>query len=246
MLEQIEIAADIIKNSRYCTAFTGAGISVESGIPPFRGENGIWNRYDPRILELRYFSNYPEESWRVIKEIFYDYFGRAAPNRAHRLLAEMEEAGMLESIITQNIDNLHHEAGSREVIEFHGNSRELLCTECGRILPAEESLLKILPPRCRCGALLKPNFVFFGETIPTNALSRSEEESEKSDCMLLIGTTGEVYPAAFLPRQASMKGASIIEINPSPSLYTSEITDVFIRSTAVEAAEALGKIFFST
>lgn len=245
MLEQIELAAGVIGNAEYCTAFTGAGISVESGIPPFRGEKGIWNQYDPIVLDLAFFHHNPEESWLVIKEIFYDFFGKAAPNKAHYVLAELEQQGLLKSIITQNIDNLHYEAGSRDVIEYHGNSRKLICTRCGEITDATEEVLAEIPPRCSCGGIQKPDFVFFGEGIPVDAVERSREAVLNSDCMILIGTTGEIYPAALLPREASRRGATIIEINPSPSLYTDEITDIFIKSEAVGAAERLQKVFFS-
>lgn len=243
--DQIDIAVETIRNSEYCTAFTGAGISVESGIPPFRGENGIWNSYDPIVLDLGYFQSNPEESWKVIKEIFYDFFGKASPNPAHTLLAEMEEKGLLKSVITQNIDNLHFEAGSRDVIEYHGNSRHLVCSKCRNRRIADEEVLAELPPRCSCGGVYKPDFIFFGESIPSEAVQRSQEAAGRSDCMILIGTTGEVYPAALIPQAASQKGATIIEINPSPSLYTHEITDIFIQAGAVEAATELRKAFFS-
>jgi len=127
----IEKAAKIIKSAKHVTAFTGAGISVESGIPPFRGDGGIWGKYDPKILDLPYFLANPLDSWIVIKEIFYEFFGKAKPNNAHKMLAEMESLGWLKAIITQNIDNLHQEAGSKNVIEFHGNSKILVCTNCG-------------------------------------------------------------------------------------------------------------------
>ena len=244
--EQIDLAVQAIRSADHCIAFTGAGISVESGIPPFRGENGIWNNYDPQILEIDYFTRNPEESWQVIREIFYDFFGQARPNAAHSLLAKMEEAGLLKAVLTQNIDNLHHDAGSREVIEYHGNSRQLACTSCGKQYTAEAQLLRHLPPLCTCGGVLKPELVFFGEAIPYMALRKAEEHTEKSDCVLLIGTTGEVYPASLVPRTAAAHGATIIEINPSPSLYTDDITDIFIRSEAVRAAEAIMNRFFST
>jgi NAD-dependent deacetylase len=241
--EQIETAAELIGNASYFSAFTGAGISVESGVPPFRGENGLWSKYDPSILELDFFYRNPEESWPVIKEIFYAFFGNAEPNNAHLLLAELEEQGILKALITQNIDALHHKAGSRNVIEYHGNSRSLLCTACGARYEVSEELLEPDVPRCTCGGLLKPDFIFFGESIPRDALSRSQEIAESTDCMLLIGTTGEVYPAAMVPHTAASRRARIIEVNPRKSLYTDDITDVFIQSTADEAGRALREMF---
>ena len=120
-------AADLIKKSKFTIAFTGAGISVESGIPPFRGENGLWNKYNPEVLDLGYYLNNPEDSWIYIREIFYDFFANARPNKAHQILARMEARGLLQSVITQNIDNLHFQSGSRVVHEFHGNSKRLKC-----------------------------------------------------------------------------------------------------------------------
>jgi NAD-dependent deacetylase len=132
MGDALQQAAGLIKSSRRTTAFTGAGISVESGIPPFRGSDGLWSKFDPVFLDIDYFHRYPERSWKLIKEIFYDFFGRAKPNAAHYALAAMERAGFLHSVITQNIDNLHQKAGSKEVYEFHGNSRYLICDSCSR------------------------------------------------------------------------------------------------------------------
>lgn len=239
--KSIKEAADAIRRASYCTAFTGAGISVESGVPPFRGENGLWNTYDPSILELGYFHRNPEKSWPVIKEIFYNYFPKARPNPGHELLADMEEKGILKAVITQNIDDLHYRAGSRNVIEFHGNSRHLVCTSCGKKVDVSEEIIADVPPRCECGGIYKPDFIFFGESIPGDALRESEEAADKSDCMILIGTTGEVYPAAMIPQIASRKGARIIEINPEPSNYTGDITDIYIPAKAGEAGERLGK-----
>lgn len=245
MREQVQLAAETIRSAAHCTGFTGAGISVESGIPPFRGENGLWSKYDPAVLDLSYFYRYPEESWKVIKEIFYNFFGKAEPHAGHLLLAEMEQSGLLKALITQNIDNLHQQAGSRNVIEYHGNSRRLVCTACGRTAEPTAEILAEKLPRCECGGIYKPDFIFFGESIPAEALSRSQQEAQNSDCMILIGTTGEVYPAALIPQTASQKGATIIEINPSPSLYTNQITDIFIRAGAVEAGKALRKELFA-
>ncbi len=134
----IEEAAKLIKNAKHVTAFTGAGISVESGIPPFRGENGLWSKFDPLFLDINYFRQNPLKSWKLIKEIFYDFFGKAEPNSAHTALAEMEKSGYLNSVITQNIDNLHQTAGSKNVFEFHGTSKNLICTNCDKIYAAKK------------------------------------------------------------------------------------------------------------
>ncbi|MFP4199456.1 MAG: SIR2 family NAD-dependent protein deacylase [Halanaerobium sp.] len=226
-------AADLIKNSNHTTVFTGAGVSVESGVPPFRGEKGLWNKYDPIILDLKNFYKNPEQSWITIKEIFYDYFGKAEPNEAHRVIAHLEADGYIQAVITQNIDNLHQKAGSKNVFEFHGNSRELICTECGTKYPVTEEILSELPPKCKkCGEILKPDFVFFGEAIPEEAEKLSFEEAEKAELFIVIGTTGEVQPASLIPVVARSKGAKILEINIKKSNFTDDITDLFIKEKA--------------
>lgn len=228
-------AVELIKNSPHTTAFTGAGISVESGIPPFRGKNGLWSKIDPVFLDTSYFYKYPEKSWRLIKDIFYDSFAKVKPNNAHYALAELENKGLLDVIITQNIDDLHQKAGSKEVIEFHGTCQRLVCTNCGRQFTAAEELLSILPPKCKnCSGILKPDFVFFGEPISEAARTRSFNEAEIADVFILIGTTGEIQPASMIPIVAKNNGAKIIEINTEDSNYTSSITDVFLKGKAAE------------
>jgi NAD-dependent deacetylase len=236
-------AASLIRHGRRITAFTGAGISVESGIPPFRGPGGLWSKYDPRLLDIDYFREHPGPSWAVIKEIFYSSFAGAAPNEAHLALAAMEAAGRLHCIITQNIDNLHHKAGSRMVWEFHGNSRNLVCLGCSATYRALTVDLSELPPTCRmCGGTLKPDFVFFGESIPEPVGMKSSLESYLADVFLLIGTTGAVMPASLIPRTAKGNGAHIIEINPEESEYTDQITDVFLKAKATVAMTRLIEI----
>lgn len=233
-------AAELIKNSDHVTIFTGAGVSVESGVPPFRGVNGLWNDYDPIILDLKNFYKKPEQSWQTIKKIFYDYFNKAEVNDAHKVIARMEKDGFVKAVITQNIDNLHQRAGSKNVFEFHGNSRSLICTECGEKYKVNDQILAELPPLCKkCGEVLKPDFVFFGEAIPDKAERLSFEEAEKADLFIIIGTTGEIQPASLIPVVAKNKGASIIEINIKESNFTSDITDIFIKE---KAAAAMRKI----
>ena len=170
----------------------------------------------------------------MLKEIFYDHFGAAQPNRAHEVLAAWEARGLLKTVITQNIDNLHFEAGSRNVVEFHGNSRTLVCLACGTRYPVTAALLESLPPRCGCGGVLKPDFVFFGEDIPRAASVAADEAARLTDCMLVVGSTGEVYPAALVPRRAKEHGAALIEINPEPSEFSAD-ADVRVPLGAAEA-----------
>ena len=134
MDELLKKAAQAIVKSRQIIALTGAGISVESGVPPFRGPEGLWSSYDPKYLELSYFHQHPEKCWRILKSIFYEHFAKAEPKDAHRELALLEKRGWLKAVITQNIDNLHQLAGSTEIIEFHGNTRDLICISCGATL----------------------------------------------------------------------------------------------------------------
>ena len=235
-------AADKIRNAHRVIAFTGAGISVESGVPPFRGENGIWVNHDPSCLDLKAFNASPEPAWNEIKAIFYDHFSAAKPNAAHLALAEMEKAGYLQGVITQNIDYLHQRAGSKNVIEFHGSSQQLVCQSCGRIRQADKVDWAKLPPRCAsCNEVLKPDFVFFGEAIPAQAYKQSSSETMMADVWLVIGTTGEVMPAASLPVDAKRNGKTIIEVNVCPSNYTGEVTDIYLEGKATEVLEALMK-----
>lgn len=241
----IKETAKLIQQSKYTIAFTGAGISVESGIPPFRGENGLWNKYDPRVLDLGYYLHNQEECWFYIREIFYDFFAAAKPNNAHRVLALLEKAGWLQSVITQNIDNLHQEAGSKVVHEFHGNSKKLICLKCGKKYGADEFDMKKIPPRCRSdNEILKPDFIFFGEGISPETYSHSFAEAEKAEICMLIGSTGEVAPASHIPRAAKQNGAIIIEINPEESMFTNAVTDIHLKGKAGEILKQLEDALF--
>ena len=236
----IDRAAKAIKDAEFVSAFTGAGISVESGIPPFRGKHGLWDKYDPKLLDLQFFMEQPEESWRVIKEIFFDSFGTAKPNKAHEVLAEMEKSRLLHAIVTQNIDNMHQLAGNGIVHEFHGNSRNLVCTKTGELIPVDHADLDAIPPiHPATGGLLKPDFIFFGEGIPMKAFQDSVDAASKSDVLIIIGTTGEVMPAGQIPLLAKEKGATIIEVNIEPSNFTSSTTDIFLPGKATEIMEKL-------
>jgi NAD-dependent deacetylase len=232
---QLKKIAKLLAESKHGVAFTGAGVSVESGIPPFRGKGGLWNKYDPQTLELGYFYEQPDKSWEVIREIFYKFFGKVDPNKAHLVLADWEKRGLVKALITQNIDDLHQQSGSKEVYEFHGNAMRLVCVVCGTYVPIEEAELTVLPPRCKgCTGLLKPDFIFFGEGIPPLAYSKSVEAARQCDLMLIIGTAGEVSPANQIPLIAKNNGAAIVEINREPSYYTRRITDYYLNGKAGE------------
>ncbi len=241
--EKIASAAEWIRAAKgNVCVFTGAGISVESGIPPFRGPGGLWHKYDPDFIELHSFHADPERCWAQIREVFYDNWGAAEPNGAHRALAELERRGFLSGVVTQNIDCLHQRAGSQKVWEFHGTLDKLLCTKCAARFDAARELLNKKIPSCpKCGGLLKPDFVFFSEGIPEAAFQASFEAAENCSVLLVIGTTGEVMPACQVPLTAKRAGAKIIEINLQESAYTRRITDLFLPGKAVAVMEQLLK-----
>lgn len=241
-IKGINEAVKLIRKAKHMVAFTGAGISVESGIPPFRGTDGIWETTHPIFLEIEYFRKRPLQSWLKIKEIFYDNLSQAEPNKAHELLAEMERRQFLEAVITQNIDHLHHKAGSKNVHELHGTYRQLICTDCSSEYDISFADLHFLPPTCYiCQGILKPDIVFFNEPIPPDAEKQSFEEAAKADLLLIIGTNAEVLPAAAIPVTAKKTGAKIIEINIKPSRFTGTLTDLFIEASAIEALSEIGK-----
>jgi len=244
-IAKIEMAAQIIRKAKYTVAFTGAGISVASGIPPFRGKNGLWNKTDPIFLEIEFFNKKPLQSWKKIKEVFYDTLGDAEPNIAHEVLAKMEKRSFLESVITQNIDHLHQRAGNRYVYELHGTYKQLICTDCSSEYDMSFADLNYLPPTCYiCKGILKPDMVFFNEPIPAFAKKRSFEEAQKADVFIIIGTNAEVLPAADIPVTAKKHGAKIIEINIKKTHFTHEITDIFLQGDAAEIMKEIGKLLY--
>lgn len=224
--------ADLLSRSLTPVALTGAGISVESGIPSFRGAGGLWEKYDPfEYAHIQSFLRQPVKVWRMLMELE-EVIRRAQPNPAHLALAELERLGKLTAVITQNVDNLHQAAGSRRVIEFHGNARRYVCLRCRRQIPETEVDLSQLPPFCPCGGLIKPDIVFFGEEIPPEASREAFSLAETCDLMLVIGTSAAVMPASYLPFTAKNHGALIVEINPETTSLTRRLTDYYLRSSA--------------
>jgi NAD-dependent deacetylase len=233
-MEDYEKVADIIKEQKYLVAFTGAGISVDSGIPAFRGGQGLWEKYDPmEYAHIRAFTVDPEKVWVMLREMS-EVILKSEPSPAHRALATLEEKGYLKVVITQNVDGLHHVAGNNDVIEYHGNHRWLTCVGCAKRTPLTLEMIQVRPyPRCeKCNKALKPDVVFFGEGIPMIAMLRANEEANKCRVMFIIGTSGVVYPAAEIPYIAKSKGATIVEINIESTPFTSSITDYFFTGTA--------------
>jgi NAD-dependent deacetylase len=206
----LEEAVKIILDAQHVTAFSDAGISVESGIPPFRGENGLWNKFDPVFLNIDYFHKRPFESWKLIRQVSYDFIWKAQPNSAHFALAEMEQSGNLSCVVTQNIDSLHYCAGSRNVVEFHGTSRNLVCLNCSRLVPADTVNLNHLPPECRkCGGVLKPDFVFFGEQIPEPAATDSFRGIRYPNTVQYHDKPAEIFTDAYLTGELDQREQSM-------------------------------------
>ncbi len=207
--------------SSYVVVLTGAGMSAESGIPTFRGRDGLWRKVDPEKFTIRYFMEHPYEWWQLAVRLA-EPFLKARPSRAHRILARLEKGGLVRVVITQNIDGLHQRAGSRNVIELHGSLDKLECPICHREYPARRFLRKVrrgIIPACEvCGAILKPSAVLFGEPIPRDAFDRALEHSRKADLFLVLGSSLAVEPAALLPELAKESGAmlAIINLDPTP------------------------------
>lgn len=228
MSDAYQEAAEALRHARCAVAVTGAGISVESGIPDFRGPAGIWQKYPPEdFATIGAFMRDPAKVWNLWYDLGQDLGGRQ-PNPGHRALARLEGLGLLKAVITQNIDNLHQAAGSREVIEYHGNARRQVCLQCGQAGPLDLSKRSDTAPRCPCGGLIKPDIVMFGELIPPEALERSAQWVADCDVMLVVGTSAQVFPAAQLPYTAKEAGAVVIEANVETTDFTRTVTDIFL------------------
>ena len=222
--------AQTIREKGSLVAFTGAGISVDAGIPAFRGGQGLWEKYDPmEYAEIEAFHRHPEKVWTMLREMS-DVILRAAPSPAHRALGALEKAGLLSAVITQNVDGLHQMAGNTNVIEYHGNHRQLKCPNCSGTWPLTAKHISFVPyPLCeKCNVPLKPDVVFFGEQIPIKAMVRANQEANSCKVMIIVGTSGVVYPAADIPFMAAAAGAAIVEINVSPTPFTSSITNHYL------------------
>jgi NAD-dependent deacetylase len=240
MESEIESAAQKLKDADFVVALTGAGISVESGIPPFRGKGGLWEKIDPvEFAHIDSFLRNPGKVWEVLIKGMKEVLDPAQPNAGHLSLARMEQMGKLRTIITQNVDGLHQSAGSTDVIEFHGNFAWQHCSDCGWRIETARVDLSSLPPRCSCGGILRPECVFYGEMIPPQHLARSHRLSASCDLMMVIGTSAEVQPAATLPVIAKQNGASVIEINPESTHLTGHVSDLFIRGGAGEVLRSV-------
>jgi NAD-dependent deacetylase len=240
MEKLINAAADIIVKSDLTLALTGAGISVESGIPDFRSAGGLWSKFDPaEYANISAFRSNPEKVWEMLWEMDKIVSG-AEPNEAHIGMGELEKMGYLHYIITQNVDNLHQAGGSKNVIEYHGNSSSLSCLWCGKTYTAEEKRSEH-PPRCECKMILKPDVVFFGEAIPQDAMNRSFQLASSAKALMVVGTSAVVSPANTIPSIAKQNGAMVIEINKERTHLTDSLTDIFLQGSAGEIISVLVK-----
>ncbi len=226
-------AADTIVSAQHVAALTGAGISVESGIPPFRGAGGLWEKIDPmEYAHIDAFQRDPQKVWQVLIKGMKEVLDAARPNDGHKGLARLEQINKLDTIITQNVDGLHQAAGSKQVIEFHGSFAWQRCVQCGQRIETHQLVLERIPPQCVCGGVYRPECVFFGEIIPQTVLTRSQAAAMACDVMLVVGTSATVHPVAAIPEVAKHYGAVVIEINPETTPLTGRVSDYFLRGSA--------------
>lgn len=239
----IACAAGLLRQASYAVAMTGAGVSTPSGIPDFRSpESGLWAQVNSMAVASIF-------AFRVRPQDFYDWIRpvartmvEAQPNPAHQALARLEAAGLLKSVITQNIDGLHQKAGSQRVHEVHGHIREATCVRCYRVAPADSLIEKFLDhgevPHCSCGGVMKPNAILFGEQLPLQVVTAARQDVRACDLALVAGSSLEVVPAADLPLIALGSGARLIIVNHQPT-HLDERADVVIHA---DVAEVLPRI----
>jgi len=237
----IACAAEILRGSRRIVALTGAGISRPSGIPDFRSADGLWARDDPfEVASLAGFRADPRRFYRWVQPLI-DTIELALPNPAHFALAQIEHAGRLTALITQNIDGLHQRAGSRVVYELHGNMRSATCLECDHQVPGPSLIEPVRQgqiPRCACGGLFKPDVVLFDELLPRGLFWLSQRAIEQCDLMLVAGTALEVAPVCEMPLAALRRGARLIIVNQSET-YLDDRADVVLHEDVAEALPAI-------
>jgi len=234
-----EILIEKLKKAENVLFFTGAGISAESGIPTFRGENGIWKKFKPEELaNFNAFISNPDLVWE-----WYQYRRKIAsqsePNPGHYTIAEFEKHFKNITVVTQNVDNLHRRAGSSKIYELHGNIERNFCIECKTFYDSNEIKVSEKVPRCEnCGGLIRPDVVWFGEALPQDVFTASEKEAENCDICFVVGTSAVVYPAAYIPITAKSSKAYMVEINIEPT----EITRACDISLFGKSGEVLPKL----
>jgi NAD-dependent protein deacetylase/lipoamidase len=223
MRKEIEALAALLRERQPCVVLTGAGISTESGIPDFRSPTGIWAEYDPmEYATIDAFRRDPVKVWEFYA-LRFEVLTRARPNAGHLALAELERRGLVEAVVTQNIDGLHERAGSRQVIEVHGSIRTAACLTCGERMLLADVVAALrdapAPPCPRCGAIVKPDVVMFGELLPAGAIERAVDLAEGAGFLLVVGSSLEVYPVAGLPEATVSAGGSLAIVNRGPTPF---------------------------
>jgi NAD-dependent deacetylase len=236
--QEIRHAAELIQSAKHMIAFTGAGHSTASGIPDFRSPgSGLWEKANPMLVASIW-------AFRLNPQTFYSWIRpmaevllNASPNAAHYALAELEEVGILQAIVTQNIDNLHQRAGARRVFELHGHMREATCIRCYTKVPVDPRLEQFIlagkVPKCHCGGVLKPDVILFGEQLPVRVLNQALAEARRADLILVAGSSLEVTPAADIPYLAVECGARSIIVNLEPTAFDAQ-ADVVIHGDVAE------------
>jgi len=221
-MKSLDDARRLLARSRRAVAFTGAGVSTASGVPDFRSPGGIWSRYRPvTIQEFRASAEARRRYWQYKRETYAD-FAQARPNAAHAVLARLEAEGRMLGVITQNIDGLHQDAGSRRVVELHGTNRRVECLGCGRTGPAAEAQERLVAgeevPTCAsCGSALKAATISFGQALRPEVLEAAFALAREADLLLVLGSSLVVYPAAAIPETTAARGEPMIIINREPT-----------------------------
>ena len=235
----VERLADLLRECRPCVVLTGAGISTESGIPDFRSAQGIWARYDPfEVAHIDALRRDPARVWEFYA-LRLDALGQAQPNDGHRALAELEERGWIRAVITQNVDGLHAQAGSSEIVEVHGSLREAACTACGVRVPMADAIASLPLPACpECGEVLKPGVVMFGELLPVDAIERARQLAREAGLLLVVGSSLEVHPVAALPGETLAADGALAIVNRGETPWDSR-ADVVLDAGAGETLRGL-------
>jgi NAD-dependent deacetylase len=249
MDDLIKRAADLVATAAPVVVFTGAGVSTESGIPDFRSPTGLWARHDPDDFSYQRFIGSDEgrrRYWAVGREL-YGTVRAARPNAAHQAIAELDALGLLDCVITQNIDNLHQQAGTapERVIELHGNATRVRCLGCGAACTRDEVQARLEAgepvPECRtCGGILKPHTILFGEPMPARETQLAEARSRRAGCFVVVGSSLVVYPAAYMPVYAREAGARLVIVNLTPT-HLDHLADVVILGKAGDVMARLAE-----
>lgn len=228
MAEDVGNFLDILLCSQRTVFLTGAGISTDSGIPDYRSpEIGLWNKIDQSVVSLEGFLKNPENYYSYALEL-YPVRSTAKPNSAHYLLAHLEKEGVLDGVVTQNVDGLHQDAGSEKVYELHGSTKRVFCLDCKTFFPMDKIIKRVLggenPPLCSCGGILKPEAVFFGEALPKRIWDKAINLISEADLLVVVGTSLRVFPVSSLPCLALDNGAKVVIVNLGKTPFDEQAT----------------------